>query len=117
MSRHGSRQLWMAGMPHHNMPSAVDDVKAIGSIQTSTVVLSPAKGPLTHAGSPCMFSCHKGKRSTEQQTDAIHSRSLVLEMEQRTPSLSPIFQDPSLTPIFDGENSSLNFTLPTFLCG
>jgi hypothetical protein len=72
----------MAGMPHHNMPSAFDDVKAIGSIQTSKVVLSPAKGRLTHAGSQGMFSCHKGKRSTEQQTDAIRSRPLVLGMEQ-----------------------------------
>jgi hypothetical protein len=49
MSRHGRRQIWMARVSHNNMPSAFDDVKAIGSIQTPKVILSPAKGGLTHA--------------------------------------------------------------------
>jgi hypothetical protein len=48
MSRHCRRQIWMTRVSHNNMPSAFDDVKAIGSIQTSKVVLSPAKGGLTH---------------------------------------------------------------------
>ena len=91
MSRHRSRQIRMVGMPHNKRPSAFNDVKAIGSIQTSKVVLSPVKGRLTHAGSQCMFSCHKGKLSTEQQTDAIRSRHLVLGMEQQHSSLTPIF--------------------------
>jgi len=71
MSRYCRRQIWMVRVSHDNMPSAFDDVKAIGSIQTSKVILSPAKGGLTHASEQCMFSCHKGKLSTEQQTDAI----------------------------------------------
>ena len=49
MSRYCRRQIWMARVSHHNMPSAFDDVKAIGSIQTPKVILSPAKGGLTHA--------------------------------------------------------------------
>ena len=49
MSRHCRRQIWMARVSHNNMPSAFDDVKAIGSIETPKVVLSPAKGGLTHA--------------------------------------------------------------------
>jgi len=42
MSRYGRRQIVMARVSHHNMPSAFDDVKAIGSLQTPKVVLSPA---------------------------------------------------------------------------
>lgn len=88
MSRHRRRQIRMVGMPHNNMPLAFDDVKAIGAIETSKVILPPAKGRLTHAGQEGMFSCHKGKRSTEQQTDAIHSRHRVLGMAQHNLSLT-----------------------------
>jgi len=78
MSRHRGSQIRMVGMPYNNMPSAFDDVKAIGAIQTSKVVLSPTKGRLTHTGYKFMFSYHKGKLSIEQQTGAIRSRHLVL---------------------------------------
>jgi hypothetical protein len=79
MSRHGRHQIRMVGMLHNNMPSACDDVEAIGAIPTSKVVLSPAKGRLTPTGAQCVFACHTGKLSTEQQTDAIRSHHLAIK--------------------------------------
>ena len=48
MPRHRGRQIWVVWMPHNNMPSACDDVKAIGSLETAKVVLPPTQRRLTH---------------------------------------------------------------------
>jgi hypothetical protein len=37
-----------------------------------------------------MFSCHKGKLSIEQQTDAIRSHHLVLGLAQENSAPTPI---------------------------
>jgi hypothetical protein len=59
MSGHRSRQIRMVWVPHNNMPSAFHDFKAIRSVQTPKVVLSPAKGRLSHACEEIVFSRHR----------------------------------------------------------
>ena len=49
----------MVWVPYNNMPSAFYDFKAIGAVQTPKVVLSPAKGRLSHACEEIVCSCHK----------------------------------------------------------
>ena len=59
MSSHRGPQILMVWVPHNNMPSAFYDFKAIRSVQTPKVVLSPAKGRLSHACEEIVFSRHR----------------------------------------------------------
>ena len=59
MPSHRSREIWMVWVSHNNMPSAFDDFKAIRTVQTPKIVLSPAKGRLSHPCEEFVFSRHR----------------------------------------------------------
>ena len=59
MSRHRGRQIRMVWVPHHNMPSAFDDCKALRAVQTPKVILPSAKGHLSHACEEIVCSRHR----------------------------------------------------------
>jgi len=49
MPGNGGIQIWMFGMPNHDMPRSLDDLKAIGTVETSKVVLPPPEARSPHA--------------------------------------------------------------------
>jgi hypothetical protein len=49
MPGNGGIQIWMIGMPNHDMSRSLDDLEAIGAVETPKVVLPPPEARSPHA--------------------------------------------------------------------